>query len=188
MRALITIDVSPLTTVSVKTSPAGDHLAFGLATLIPPAERSSTRPKEQVTSSHLRRPDRRRLSANARAVGIGDASRRGRTKREAGWWSMARPSCRVMHNLAMPGRRQQSESLECRFFEKVCPGYEPRSRARVHRTGGRLGAWAELPRCEVVDIGIITKQLGQASITTTARYLDHIRPEAVSEPVRSRDW
>ncbi|MBC7771258.1 MAG: hypothetical protein H7210_02065 [Pyrinomonadaceae bacterium] len=41
-------------------------------------------------------------------------------------------------------------------------------------------------RSEGVDIGIISKQLGHVSITTTARYLDHIAPLAVVEAMRKR--
>jgi integrase len=46
---------------------------------------------------------------------------------------------------------------------------------------------AEL-RAEGIDIGIISKQLGHASISTTARYLDHLAPRAVIEAMRSRAW
>ena len=37
-------------------------------------------------------------------------------------------------------------------------------------------------------IGIISKQLGHASIATTARYLDHIAPQQVIETMRLRTW
>lgn len=56
---------------------------------------------------------------------------------------------------------------------------------RVHAHGLRHTHAAEL-RSEGVDIGIISKQLGHRSITTTARYLDHISPWAVVEVVRMR--
>ncbi len=36
--------------------------------------------------------------------------------------------------------------------------------------------------------GIISKQLGHASIITTARYLDHLAPRAVIEAMRNRAW
>jgi site-specific recombinase XerD len=38
-------------------------------------------------------------------------------------------------------------------------------------------------RSEGVDIGIISKQFGHRSITTTACYLDHICPMALVETV-----
>ncbi len=50
------------------------------------------------------------------------------------------------------------------------------------------GSDAAQLREEGVDIGIISKQLGQGSIPTTARYLDHIAPMAVIEAMRSRSW
>jgi integrase/recombinase XerD len=58
---------------------------------------------------------------------------------------------------------------------------------RVHAHGFRHTHAAQL-RSEGVDIGIISKQLGHRSITTTACYLDHICPVAVVQVVRSRVW
>jgi site-specific recombinase XerD len=58
---------------------------------------------------------------------------------------------------------------------------------RVHAHGFRHTHAAQL-RSEGVDIGIISKQLGHVSITTTARYLDHIAPMAVVEVMRKRTW
>ena len=58
---------------------------------------------------------------------------------------------------------------------------------RVHAHGLRHTHAAQL-RAEGVDIGIISRQLGHASITTTARYLDHIAPTAVIETMRARSW
>src|SRR5262245_9474267 len=58
---------------------------------------------------------------------------------------------------------------------------------RVHAHGFRHTHAAQL-RAEGVDIGIISKQLGHRSITTTACYLDHICPMAVVEVVRARRW
>ena len=58
---------------------------------------------------------------------------------------------------------------------------------RVHAHGLRQTHAAQL-RAEGVDIAIISRQLGHASITTTARYLDHIAPRAVIEAIRSRVW
>jgi site-specific recombinase XerD len=58
---------------------------------------------------------------------------------------------------------------------------------RVHAHGLRHTHAAQL-RAEGVDIGIISRQLGHASITTTARYLDHLAPRAVIQAMRNRDW
>jgi integrase len=58
---------------------------------------------------------------------------------------------------------------------------------RVHAHGFRHTHAAEL-RAEGVDIGIISKQLGHASIATTARYLDHIAPMAVVDLISQRVW
>jgi len=35
---------------------------------------------------------------------------------------------------------------------------------------------------------MISRQLGHASISTTARYLDHLAPRAVIETMRRRSW
>ncbi len=58
---------------------------------------------------------------------------------------------------------------------------------RVHAHGLRHTHAAQL-RAEGVDIAIISRQLGHSSITTTARYLDHIAPRAVIEAMRRRTW
>jgi len=58
---------------------------------------------------------------------------------------------------------------------------------RVHAHGLRHTHAAQL-RSEGIDIGIISKQLGHRSITTTARYLDHIQPMAVLDAMRGRKW
>jgi len=58
---------------------------------------------------------------------------------------------------------------------------------RVHAHGLRHTHAAQL-RAEGVDIAIISRQLGHTSITTTARYLDHIAPTAVIEAMRRRSW
>jgi len=58
---------------------------------------------------------------------------------------------------------------------------------RVHAHGLRHTHAAQL-RAEGVDIGIISKQLGHASISTTAKYLDHIAPMAVVNTMRVRTW
>ncbi len=58
---------------------------------------------------------------------------------------------------------------------------------RVHAHGLRHTHAAQL-RAEGVDIAIISRQLGHASIATTARYLDHLAPLAVIEAMRRRGW
>ncbi len=58
---------------------------------------------------------------------------------------------------------------------------------RVHAHGLRHTHAAQL-RAEGVDIAIISRQLGHSSITTTARYLDHLAPTAVIEAMRRREW
>lgn len=58
---------------------------------------------------------------------------------------------------------------------------------RVHAHGLRHTMAAEL-RAEGVDIAVISRQLGHRSITTTARYLDHIMPTAVIDAIRGRGW
>ena len=60
-------------------------------------------------------------------------------------------------------------------------------RKRVHAHGLRHTHAAEL-RAEGVEVGIISKQLGHASIATTAVYLDHIQPLRVVEAIRQRAW
>lgn len=58
---------------------------------------------------------------------------------------------------------------------------------RVHAHGLRHTHAAQL-RAEGVDIAIISRQLGHTSITTTARYLDHLAPTAVIDAMRRRRW
>ena len=58
---------------------------------------------------------------------------------------------------------------------------------RVHAHGLRHTHAAQL-RAEGIDIAIISRQLGHASISTTARYLDHIAPTAVIDAIRNRTW
>ena len=58
---------------------------------------------------------------------------------------------------------------------------------RVHAHGLRHTHASEL-RQEGIDVGIISKQLGHSSIATTARYLDHVVPQAVVDTMRARTW
>ena len=58
---------------------------------------------------------------------------------------------------------------------------------RVHPHGLRHTGASEM-RGEGIDIGVISKQLGHSSISTTARYLDHLSPQTVIDAVRGRQW
>jgi site-specific recombinase XerD len=58
---------------------------------------------------------------------------------------------------------------------------------RVHAHGLRHTHAAQL-REEGMDIGVISKQLGHSSISTTAHYLDHIAPRAILQAIRDRHW
>ena len=58
---------------------------------------------------------------------------------------------------------------------------------RVHAHGLRHTMASEM-RTEGRDIGAISKALGHSSIATTARYLDHVNPQAVVDMMRSRTW
>jgi integrase len=64
----------------------------------------------------------------------------------------------------------------------------PRARCCLSRANGLRHAHAAQLRSEDVDIGIISLKRGHASITTTARYLDHLAPKAVIKPMRGRSW
>ena len=57
----------------------------------------------------------------------------------------------------------------------------------MHPHGLRHTGAAEL-LSEGVDVGIISKQLGHASIAATSRYLDHINPKQVIETMQQRKW
>ena len=58
---------------------------------------------------------------------------------------------------------------------------------RVHAHGLRHTMATEL-RQEGVDMGVISKQLGHSSISTTSRYLDHVAPQAVIDAMQQRKW
>lgn len=58
---------------------------------------------------------------------------------------------------------------------------------RIHAHGFRHTFAAQM-LAEGADIGTISKQLGHASIATTARYLDHISPQQVVNWVSGRKW
>jgi site-specific recombinase XerD len=56
---------------------------------------------------------------------------------------------------------------------------------RVHAHGLRHTHAAEL-RAEGIDIAVIRRQLGHASLLTTVRYLDHLEPESVVGTMATR--
>lgn len=56
---------------------------------------------------------------------------------------------------------------------------------RVHAHGLRHTHAAEL-RAEGIDIAVIRRQLGHASLLTTVRYLDHLEPESVVRAINAR--
>ena len=58
---------------------------------------------------------------------------------------------------------------------------------RIHPHGLRHAHASEL-RSEGVEIGVISKQLGHACISTTARYLDHVNPVQVINTIAARTW
>lgn len=58
---------------------------------------------------------------------------------------------------------------------------------RAHAHGLRHSGACEMRRAGV-DVGIISKALGHASIATTARYLDHIEPTLVIDAMRAMKW
>jgi site-specific recombinase XerD len=58
---------------------------------------------------------------------------------------------------------------------------------RVHAHGLRHSGASEL-LSEGANVGIISKQLGHASIATTHRYLNHINPAEVIEAMGRRTW
>lgn len=67
-------------------------------------------------------------------------------------------------------------------------GQAARIHKRVHAHGLRHTHASEL-RSEGVDIAVIRRQMGHASLLTTIEYLDHLEPESVLEAVSVRvDW
>ena len=58
---------------------------------------------------------------------------------------------------------------------------------RVHPHCLRHTTASEM-RAEGMDIGVISRVLGHASTATTARYLDHVAPQAVLDAIRARAW
>jgi len=112
---------------------------------------------------------------------------------EAGWalvdlWQMARSKC------GANGRQPLFCTLQRRpmtpaYIRQLFPRLARKAGIdkRVHAHGLRHTGAAEM-RAEGVDIGVISRQLGHSSIATTARYLDHIAPQAVIDAVKARKW
>lgn len=80
-------------------------------------------------------------------------------------------------------------SLQSRYVRDLFKrlGHKAGIEKRVHPHGLRHTHACEL-RSEGVDIGIISKQLGHASMAVTAQYLDHVAPQAVIDAIRARGW
>ncbi len=79
------------------------------------------------------------------------------------------------------------EQVSTAYVRAMLPRLRKRAgiEKRVHAHGLRHTLASEL-RAEGVDIGSISKQLGHSSISTTARYLDHVAPQAVIDVMRAR--
>lgn len=58
---------------------------------------------------------------------------------------------------------------------------------RCHPHGLRHSYACDLRR-EGVDVGVISKALGHAHVSTTSTYLDHISPKLVIDTLRNRTW
>jgi len=77
------------------------------------------------------------------------------------------------------------EPMQASYVRNMLPRLARRAAIakRVHAHGLRHSGACEMRRAGV-DIGIISKALGHASIATTAHYLDHIEPTLVIEAMR----
>lgn len=75
------------------------------------------------------------------------------------------------------------------YVRSLLPGLARRAGIgkRLHAHGLRHSGACEMRKAGV-DIGIISKALGHASIATTARYLDHIAPVDVTKAMRGMTW
>ena len=84
----------------------------------------------------------------------------------------------------LKGKRLLPSYCRCLFSRLVGKaGIEKRAHPHALRHSGA----SEL-RAEGIDIGVIARQLGHASIATTSRYLDHLAPATVTEAMRGRQW
>jgi site-specific recombinase XerD len=113
---------------------------------------------------------------------------------DAGAWSVLQRWLDKRKELKIDGRRRvfctlQGKPLQPQYVRELLPRLARKVGLdkRVHPHGLRHTHACEL-RQEGLDLGIISKQLGHASVATTSRYLDHIHPQAVVDAIRSREW
>jgi len=109
-------------------------------------------------------------------------------------WAVVQRWIDTRAKLGINGRRRlfstlQGKPIEQAYVRALLPrlGRKVGIEKRVHAHGLRHTHASEL-RQEGIDVGIISKQLGHSSIATTARYLDHVAPQAVIDTMRARVW
>ena len=113
---------------------------------------------------------------------------------DEGAWAVLQRWLDKRGELKIDGRRRvfctlQGKPLQPQYVRELLPRLARKASLdkRVHPHGLRHTHASEL-RQEGLDLGIISKQLGHASVATTSRYLDHINPQAVVDAIRSREW
>ncbi len=107
-------------------------------------------------------------------------------------WAVVQRWIDTRAKLGINGRRRlfstlQGKPIEQAYVRALLPrlGRKVGIEKRVH--GLRHTHASEL-RQEGIDVEIISKQLSHSSIATTARYLDHVAPQAVIDTMRARVW
>ena len=113
---------------------------------------------------------------------------------DAGAWSIIQRWIDRRADLKINGRRRlfctlDGSPLQAAHFRNTLKRLASKAgiEKRVHPHGLRHSHACEL-RQEGIDIGIISRQLGHSSTATTARYLDHVAPQAVIDTMRAREW
>ena len=113
---------------------------------------------------------------------------------DAGAWALLERWIDKRRSLEISGRLPvfctlDGGTLQASYVRNLLPRLAKKAgiEKRVHAHGLRHTHASEL-RTEGIDLGVISKQLGHASIATTARYLDHINPQRVVETMRGRHW